>query len=343
MAITSYTVGKLSLSRQGNVRTYTVDLIVRTDSPTTGPVTILADERTPIKGASYDLSDYATSDDDTGAKLVDEKDSHCFCDSVSINPRSDKNHCAWTVQAVFSCVDLVPKLSWSFLSEEQVAEYQLGSEVPAEVGDATVSGQDVDNVPVLNSASQKFDPPLMKPVRYIEFRVQQNELPSDTWAATVPTLEWTCNQDSFWGFDPGTVLITDTNSAENTDKGQVFFAAEYKFLVKMDLVEDFTIDGASEGTHVLGHLKRVLDQGCMWYDAAVSQWKLPVDANGVAHTSPVLLDGTGKKLEFGKSPQFLEFSETQYTDWSAIPVLGSLTLSDLLAATQEQMETIWYP
>jgi hypothetical protein len=333
MSITSYTVAKAVCSRQGNVRTYTIDFVVRTDSASDGPVLILADSRTFAKGAPYDLSAYVCGRSAPAGTMSGEKDLHCFCDSVTINPRADKNHMAWTVQAVFSNVDFVPKLSWSFLSEEQVAEYAYANQGEAASGNAP-------SALVLDSATQKFDPPLMKGVRYIEFKVNQNELSASGQEQNAANLIWTTNQNTWWIFPSDTVLITDINSTEQTDKGQVFFATEYKFLVKQDLVQDFSTDGESEGTHTLGHAKRVLDQGCLWYDATVGAWKLPVDANGVAHTAPVLLDGTGKKLPFGKHAQFLEFVLNASTDWRVLPIEEDL--DDLKSATQAEEEAYWY-
>jgi hypothetical protein len=157
---------------------------------------------------------------------------------------------------------------------------------------------DANGNPVLNSAGDYFDPPLMADDSRPMLRIVRNEqLYNPTYANL-----WkdTVNLDVFWGFDAGTVKLAFPNGdLEFSPVCGFYDVVTYEFEVNAN-----------------GWVKQILDQGMR---QIVSGKKVKIlDDAGAAVDSPALLNGAGKKLATGGAPVFLPFTVYQTADFSAL-------------------------
>ncbi len=164
----------------------------------------------------------------------------------------------------------------------------------------------VTGEPVVNSAGDRFDPPLMADDTRSQITVVRNEL--------ISTFDWTLAEnfrdtvnDAIWnGYPAKTVKIGSitTSDPQYDSNGQRFyFAVTYPFEVNRDTWVDHPVD-----------------MGYATLDASSPRKRVPIFYGGQAPNEPQKLDGDGNLLAVGATPVFLSVDKYPPVDFSVFNI-----------------------
>ena len=192
-------------------------------------------------------------------------------------------------------------VSWSQRSQEIVAD------------------QDINGNPIVNTAGDAFDPPLMEDDPRFVLTVIRNE-PTFNQAMQIQYRN-AINSDPFAGYDPLMVRVLEF-TPENLFHQDVgwYYKVTYSFECK-------PAGSSSLGDN--GYRRRVLNQG-MRALSVVSGKRFVPNFKGVPITEPVLLNDAGNTLDVGAAPVFLEFQTKPELSFAAfqfdpVALLGNRT------------------
>jgi hypothetical protein len=176
------------------------------------------------------------------------------------------------------------------------------TEVPLEK-DRTVNDEYPTGKPVVNSAGQPFDPPVMVPssnptLTITAFRLLQR---SDLILVFMDAV----NAFPFFGWPPGHARCTSYSVTSQYEQGAFFWQV------------DVTVEFRKKAWNPI----RVLDAGTVKKTGSELdgyKYRPCTDGLGQAVTSPVPLDGFGGQLAAGGTPVYLEFNGHDYADFSQL-------------------------
>lgn len=160
--------------------------------------------------------------------------------------------------------------------------------------------------PIINSATGRFSVPTMADRSRLIVTVVRNEVYFDIPLA----VEYfdTTNEDRFWGQDPGIVkcdAITGAKVWERYGAGVLgYWEVTYELHFDRDGWHEKRLD---EGAFAL----KTIPDPSSGTGATKLGLALPIDANGVPFTGPVLLDGQGGQL----SPEAIAAGNVVYLDF----------------------------
>jgi len=151
--------------------------------------------------------------------------------------------------------------------------------------------RDINGDPITNSAGETFDPPPTNEVQEFVARVELYR------AVFNPVLAWeyrgAVNSDIFLGFPAEKVKCTHYEGEEMQTPGGLRYRIVMEFHVRWD-----------------GWKLRRLDEGFREYygvnDDGTPDYRNILDTSGLQVTEPHKLKDTGRKLEVGGTPHFLE-------------------------------------
>jgi hypothetical protein len=216
-----------------------------------------------------------------------EYDNGAFCQSIKAECTGSDDGCTWIVTAEYGPYDAnrypadptqhTPSIKFSFAQfDEDVDLDQAGR-------------------PVVNSAGDSFDPGVRRDDSRPVIEISRNEVTFD--ALLVDQYQDAVNAGPFLGYEPGTVKVYQIGGELQFSPDIGFYwTVSYAFHVKSE-----------------GWKKRVLDQGLRQISSGK---RVPILANGVPVTDPVPLDGGGRPLAVGGTPQVLEFEVYPSLDFS---------------------------
>lgn len=145
--------------------------------------------------------------------------------------------------------------------------------------------QDVNGLPVVNSAGEAFDPAIEIDDSRPTMTFARNEGGFDPQLPLI--YQDAVNSDAFFGFLPGQVKISNIQSVFANEGSVTFWRVTYEFEVRRE-----------------GWRLRVLDQGTRYLDLTTNERRELTDGKtGLAVSKPVLLDGDGLPLYPGFSGQ----------------------------------------
>jgi hypothetical protein len=256
-------------------RTYSRQWQIITDDKRDGPVTVLA--ALPVRrGNAFESG----NDVDVGA----------YCNSISVSCTGIDGK-QWEASAEYGPFDsnVVPAnpierpidISWGFDQFQRVAE------------------RDVDDVAVLNSAGDPYDPPAMIDDSRSVLTITRNESTyNDELAADFKD---TVNLDVFWGKAPGTVkvMMISAQIKRDSDIGW-YWVVTYQFHINKS-----------------GWIQPILDIGMRQLKVGGTAYE-PINVNGVPISAPAKLDGEGRALAPGEEPVFLDFTLYEEREFASL-------------------------
>lgn len=253
-------------------RTYTRTWRVITDDPQTGPIEAAG-------GIGVGIGDYykTASEDDIGS----------FCNEIDATVEGEDGQ-SWIITVTYGPYN--PNTNPKDPTERPI-QVNWGTAQFQRVADQTTD-QNTDGSPkaVVNSAGDRFDPPIMKDDSRPVLVIVRNE---PTFNQDLAALyRDSINIDPFWGHDPYTVkcLSIEAQLTHNPDIGY-YWPVTYKF--------EFNDDG---------WISQILDAGFRELNAGGTDAQAILDYKGLPVANPALLDGHGKKLAEGSDAVFLEFN-----------------------------------
>lgn len=169
--------------------------------------------------------------------------------------------------------------------------------------------RDLDNKPVLNSAYQPFDPPVLKEDNRLIIRIEKN-LPNFNPAAAV-AFENAVNSTTFLGFAANTLRITKITGSPVEDAN---FGTYYATATEIQF-RPFEHAGFPP------HQANILDMGRYEIDTSAPELRVPIldkDGSPVVDSEP--LNGFGKKLQSGQDPFYLKFRRYPSLDFNALGI-----------------------
>jgi hypothetical protein len=206
-----------------------------------------------------------------------------------------------------------PVIRWSFASESDVLESGCRPGSPSTI------------MPVLNSAGEPPDPPMMKEYRDLLLQVTVNRSGFDPLIAA--KYIDAVNSDTFFGFAAGKVKCRRFDADQLRAAGLVYYQLNFEFQIRT-----FASDVLDVGD--VGWNRRFLDQG---YRELVPQddgslrltdigsWLDEYDTDDVLTKStfkpvskPVPLDGAGRALADGAEKHFIEIQDFDQLPFSVL-------------------------
>lgn len=256
-------------------RTYKRVFYVVTDDKKVGPKTVL--ESLPVAtGQAYD----------TGT----ERDPGAFCSSLSVAHRDDDGK-GWLCVAEFGPYDATqwardplerqPQISWEYRETQEPLN------------------EDIEGNPIVNSAGDPFDPPLLQDFLQPILKLTRNEANFDPALAYI--YRGKVNATTFFGADPGYVKVGPITPQRvfNQDIGW-YWTVSYEFIF-------------NEKTWTT----RVYNVGYRHLDPDDDTKKIEItDRYGQKISSPWPLDEDGQPLPQGSDPVILEFETAEKIDFS---------------------------
>lgn len=163
--------------------------------------------------------------------------------------------------------------------------------------------QDLDNVPLINSAGIPFDP---LPIRRALFGVRVSRNLANVSVSTRAPYLYARNTMQFNGIAPLGCLCSGYSASKQSRNGTEYWRETFEFTVKLW--------GQGFKTQVLdhGHQYTKIGQG-----GKTELYEMK-DANGDTLSRPQLLDGTGKVLPFGGTPVYIPFRTIPDADFNNI-------------------------
>ena len=159
-------------------------------------------------------------------------------------------------------------------------------------------------VPIVNSAGEPFDPPLIKAVYISTWSITKNANSfSDRVAEEVRD---STNSSPYRGYEAGTCLMVAYDATEIITPAYTYFEVQAE------------IQKRSEGW-----LRRVLDQGYrkkVKAEDGTIEYEVITDKGGVPLSQPSKLDGDGGVLADGKDPVWIDFRDKRQVDWDYLGI-----------------------
>ena len=149
--------------------------------------------------------------------------------------------------------------------------------------------EDVDGNPIVNSAGDPYDPPLMRRVLRAKLKVRRNESPSAVNLPTLLALSNTLNMAAWNGFPPKTVLLEPLQLPEaefSQVTQQFYFPFQYEFSINFDTWVKQVINAGVRELDSSGNLKQITING-----QPVSN-PVPLDKEGHAIMTPSFKDAS---------------------------------------------------
>jgi hypothetical protein len=255
-----------------NVRNYTRTFRVITDSMVDGPFQV-TDIPPPFPSIFSFYSDPAGGID-LGA----------FC--TKITPRQTDEPFVWIVTCEFSSkVDNPEQAQAGDTDKDPLTRPSVVKWSMAKF--QRVLDRDVNDDPIVNSAGERFDPPIEIDDSRPVLSITRNEPTIDP--ANIVAYQDAVNTDTFFGCDPGTAKIDSIEAESAFENGTFYWKVSY------------TIHFRREGWDV-----QPLDQGYHHLIAGVPTVNRDPQS-GNPYPAPRLLDGSGNLLGTGADPVFLDF------------------------------------
>lgn len=208
-----------------------------------------------------------------------ESDSGAYCLQVDVAAEGDDGK-SWLVTASYGYYNpanrpanplLKPiEVSWSTAQFERVAEL------------------DQDGNPIINSAGDFYDPPVTCDDSRPILSIKRNEATfNDTLADQYRD---SINSDPFWNRSPYECKCHDIQASQSFD-------ADFGWYWTLNYTFEFNDDGWR---------RKILDSGYRYQNTGGTLVLNAVDGKGTPVSTPILLDGSGKKLADGADPIFNE-------------------------------------
>lgn len=263
---------------------------VITDNPLTGALEVRLS--IPVQlGYIYEIRNPVT-----GARL--EFDNYAFALNIEAALDGSANDdCQWIVTVDYGAWDptqfpenplFAPiKITWGGSRFQRVCEL-------------TVPDSDGNAHPVINSAGDYFDPPIMIDDSRPTLQIVRNEPYFNPHLA----LSWkdTVNGYAFYGFPPNTVKLSmPTGDLQYNPVCGFYYVITYEFEINPD-----------------GWIKLILDQGMKVWDGTSPFPQPAKNTDGSDVTSPVLLNGSGGQLAIGSTPTYIAFQVYYMADFSLL-------------------------
>jgi hypothetical protein len=163
--------------------------------------------------------------------------------------------------------------------------------------------QDVEGKKVLNSANQKFTPPVTYEYPVATFTISREETKNPQ--TKIDNYLHKINADTLWGrFSPRTVFVKDINASENRTyvPGQKRkWSVTYQLSVKLNTWD-----------------VNVLDAGLIEIAGSGEKNKRILTDDGSPTSTPLMLDGNGKKLPKNGTPVYLTFKKFETANLSGL-------------------------
>lgn len=257
-------------------RTYTRHWQAETDSAAIGPKAVR--EACPVAiGQPYD--------DGT------ETDPGSFCQSISVTEDTEAaDGLRWLVTAEYGPLNVLEFSVQAPLDQRPTIRFD--KEVFQEP-----ATKDIDDEPVVNSAGDPFDPPIMLDRRWPIMQIVRNEpsyspLLANDYCGTINNAEWFGRPAKEW-------KCLDITGEEAVDPdGHRYWVVSYVFQLKRDT-----------------WVERVMDVGYNELDDDDNRIKI-LDKNGSPVGSPWPLNEDGTKKAAGEAAEFLEFKLLPEVDFS---------------------------
>jgi hypothetical protein len=172
--------------------------------------------------------------------------------------------------------------------------------------------RDLDDVAVLNSAEQPFDPPALKEDNRIIVRIEKNLATFD--AAVAELFSNAVNSATFIGFAADTLRVTKISASPQED---AVYGDYYAVTAEMQF-------RAIEYTGHKPHQANILDMGRYELYApggdTSSRWSPILDTEGQHVTDSVPLDGFGRVKAASAAAVYLEFRRYPSYDFNALGI-----------------------
>lgn len=170
--------------------------------------------------------------------------------------------------------------------------------------------------PIMNSAEERFDPPLEYEEGRLQLTVTRNQAGYD--ALGYLKFVNTVNSKKWFGLQPGRVKCCSIKGKRQFESGVFFWPTTYVFQIRVQLDEGDNPADPAASKNAWAH--RVADRGYMelaygaYIDPANGElveeyWPVHMRdlRTGQALASPALLNGFGSRLRTGALPKFLTF------------------------------------
>jgi hypothetical protein len=258
------------------VRTYTRFWQAETSSQSIGPRAVR--EACPVAlGQSYATD----TESDTGS----------FCQRISVSEdTSSGDGRRWIVTAEYGPFNVLEQAPEAPLDRRAILTF---SSTPYQIP----ALRDQDDNPVVNSAGDPFDPPVMIDRNRLFMRIIKNQATYNPVLAndchnTINNAEWFGMPAKTW------MCLSIAPEPQQDPNGLRYWAVTYDFALNRD---EWTVD--------------VLDQGMNEINASNNKVKV-LDKNGSPVSSPWPLNADGTKKVVGDTAEFIVFSMYQEIDFS---------------------------
>lgn len=166
--------------------------------------------------------------------------------------------------------------------------------------------KDADGTPIVNTAGERFDPPLEREERFMILNVKLNQ--ANFIAANLLLYEGRTNRLPFMGFPRGMVLLEKVASSKAFENNIFFWPTMYEFWIKM------IVHAGMQAVDVWANT--VLNRG--FFQKVDGKLKIITDALGKPMATPSLLALDGTKLPVGGAPVFLVFYKHMEADFNEL-------------------------
>ncbi len=263
VSVTQATEGESDVSVDG--RSYRAVYLVRTDDPNDGPAVAQFAEGVPRMFDAHPVTQYATV--------------------RSIAPRMvDRDPCLFEVTVVYETHRRGYRLQYQEAEDPivRVPEIEWGT-----VGCTAVAEWDINNLPIVNTAGQKYDPPIEYETNRMQLSIARFYEHYD--AAEAQEYANAINTDIFFGAPPFTAKVKEIHARPVLESGLFLWYVSWVFHFRFEGYYKFF--GVWEYT---GWIKRVLSCGFMEIDSGGNLVNSK-DANGDEVAEPILLNSTGHR------------------------------------------------
>lgn len=141
---------------------------------------------------------------------------------------------------------------------------------------------------------EKFDPPIERDDSYLKLTISRNEASFDATLAAM--FQHSVNEDSFFGFDPITVLCRRIRSSTASEGKTFFWRTSYEFAIRYD--PEVSSGSGKQPTWDL----ELLDSGYYFLSGGLRRI---LENDGSPSSKPRLLDNAGGVLAVGGTPVYL--------------------------------------
>jgi hypothetical protein len=272
-------------------RTYSATYRVVSETARIGPKQVLA--VCPVAIGNHYI--YGVKDD-----IDFEEDKGSWVNSISVEPESEDGK-SWIIRVEYGPIDAAggdttdatlakPQITWDYVGSEQIVD------------------EDIEGRPVVNSAYDRFDPPLTREVKRPVLTIISQEEHFDFIEAFV--YQDAINGNAFLAFgDEGLWRVTKYTGASTTK-----LDAKGNDVTVWNVTREWTFDRN-------GWIRPILNQGMRQLNQNRDGWA-PILVRGQPISSPVLLDTTGHELPAGADPIYGFYLTYPVLDFSVFDLRG---------------------